>query len=516
MTIRSQLIWGFGTLMGGMVLSSTLALWALDGANQRFGRHINEVEQREILTIDLRSDIFRVAIAARNMVLVKTPQDLALERDTALTAFDAVTKRLAALKALAQTAGDVTDRDRALIDTIDNVVAAYGPVALAIVKMSSEGQNDAAIQKLVAECRPLLVRARVATDDYALFMKQRNEDSVKAVADSQQQARALVLMVSVLTAMAAVGCAFWITRRLLRALGAEPAALVQAAQRVALGDLRRIEGADQAPEGSVLLSMGHMQVNLVQLIGKVRMSAEAIATASGEVAAGSQDLSSRTEQQASALEQTAASMEQLGGTVRRNAEDAAQASQLSQNASQVAARGGEAMGQVVTTMRGIDDGSKKIADIIGVIDGIAFQTNILALNAAVEAARAGEQGRGFAVVAAEVRTLARRCTDAAKEIKTLIHASGERVAQGATLVDEAGKTMAEVVSAIAQVRTIVADISTASREQSDGVTQVGEAVKQMDNATQQNAALVEQSTAAAESLTAQAQALRSAVSAFKL
>jgi methyl-accepting chemotaxis protein len=241
-----------------------------------------------------------------------------------------------------------------------------------------------------------------------------------------------------------------------------------------------------------------------------------VATASAQIAQGNQDLSSRTEEQASALQQTAATMEQLGTTVRSNADSAKQANQLALGASAVAAQGGDVVGKVVTTMQGINDSSRKIGDIIGVIDGIAFQTNILALNAAVEAARAGEQGRGFAVVASEVRSLAQRSAEAAKEIKALIGRSVEQVEQGTALVDQAGKTMGEIVGSIQRVSDIVAEITAASAEQSDGVQQVGDAVSQMDQATQQNAALVEESAAAAESLKGQAQQLVQAVAVFKL
>jgi methyl-accepting chemotaxis protein len=277
-----------------------------------------------------------------------------------------------------------------------------------------------------------------------------------------------------------------------------------------------VVGADSAPAGSVLALMGAMQSQLVGLIGQVRISADSIATASAQIAQGNNDLSGRTEEQASALEETAASMEQLGTTVKQNAENALQADQLAQGASVVAIKGGDVVGQVVATMKGINDSSKKITDIISVIDGIAFQTNILALNAAVEAARAGEQGRGFAVVASEVRNLAGRSAEAAKEIKSLISTSVERVEQGTALVNQAGVTMTEVVGSIKRVTDIMVEISAASTEQSAGVAQVGEAVRRMDQATQQNAALVEESAAAAESMKAQAQQLVQAVASFKL
>jgi methyl-accepting chemotaxis protein len=266
----------------------------------------------------------------------------------------------------------------------------------------------------------------------------------------------------------------------------------------------------------LLQSMSAMQSSLTTVVQTVRQNAQSVATASAEIAQGNLDLSQRTEQQASSLEETAASMEQLGSTVRQTADHARQANQLAQGASEVALRGGSVVSQVVETMRGINDSSKRIADIISVIDGVAFQTNILALNAAVEAARAGEQGRGFAVVASEVRSLAQRSADAAKEIKSLISTSVERVDEGTQLVDQAGVTMNEIVSAIARVTNIMGEISSASAEQSDGVNQVGEAVTQMDKATQQNAALVEESAAAAESLKVQAQQLVQAVSVFKL
>ena len=292
---------------------------------------------------------------------------------------------------------------------------------------------------------------------------------------------------------------------------------VALARAVAAGDLsQQVDAQGNDEVAQLLRALREMQASLAALVGGVRGNAESVATASAQIAHGNQDLSQRTEQQASALQQTAATMEQLGTTVKQNADNAQQANQLAQAASGVAVKGGAVVGQVVETMKGISDSSRRIAEIIGTIDGIAFQTNILSLNAAVEAARAGEQGRGFAVVAGEVRTLARRAADAAREIKSLIGASVERVEQGTALVDEAGRTMDEVVLSIRRVTDIVGEISSASLEQSNGVGQVGQAVSQMDQATQQNAALVEESAAAAESLKSQAGALVRAVSAFKL
>ncbi len=292
---------------------------------------------------------------------------------------------------------------------------------------------------------------------------------------------------------------------------------VLAARAIADGDLAtEVPSGGKDEMGQLLSALGDMRANLARVVSGVRSNAEGVASASSQIASGNNDLSARTEQQASALEETAASMEELGSTVRQNADNARQANQLAVSASTVAVQGGDVVAEVVETMKGINASSNKIADIISVIDGIAFQTNILALNAAVEAARAGEQGRGFAVVAGEVRNLAGRSAEAAKEIKSLITASVERVEQGTALVDKAGATMTEVVASIRRVTDIMGEISAASSEQSAGVGQVGEAVTQMDQATQQNAALVEEMAAAASALNAQAGELVNAVAVFKL
>ena len=313
-----------------------------------------------------------------------------------------------------------------------------------------------------------------------------------------------------------VGLALAITRHLLGKLGGEPGTAADVAKAVAEGDLTTRIRLKAGDTHSLMARLDSMQRGLVDAVTHVRQGSENVATASAQIAQGNQDLSRRTEQQASALQETAATMEQLGSTVRTNADNAKQANQLALGASAVAVKGGAVVSQVVETMKGINDSSKKIADIISVIDGIAFQTNILALNAAVEAARAGEQGRGFAVVASEVRSLAGRSAEAAKEIKTLIHASVERVEHGTALVGQAGQTMGEIVGAIRRVTDIVGEISAASMEQASGVAQVGQAVTAMDQATQQNSALVEESAAAAQSLQQQALQLVQAVAVFKL
>ncbi|MGA3158969.1 MAG: methyl-accepting chemotaxis protein, partial [Steroidobacteraceae bacterium] len=322
-----------------------------------------------------------------------------------------------------------------------------------------------------------------------------------------------VVVLLACTIVLAVFLARWtsglITRPIARA--------VSAAEHIASGDLAVSLQADGHDEPAQLLrALGGMKDNLADIVRGVRVNAENVATASGQIAQGNLDLSNRTEQQASALEETAATMEELSSTVRNNAENSKEANRLATAASDIAARGGAVVAQVVDRMKDINQSSKKIADIISVIDGIAFQTNLLALNAAVEAARAGEQGRGFAVVASEVRSLAGRSAEAAKEIKALITNSVQQIEQGSALVDQAGHTMEEIVNAIKSVNVIAGEISNASVEQSSGVSQVGQAVSQMDQATQQNAALVEESAAAAESLKQQAQQLVKAVSVFKL
>jgi len=403
-----------------------------------------------------------------------------------------------------------------LLRKLDEAMPAYVRVADKVALISAKGDKAEALAMLRAEAAPAFKKADDLLSELVDFNVKLGD---KAYADSDavaDQARNILIAVSLTALVLSIGGALVVSRSITRPLGGEPEDIVHTADAIAAGDLTTALRVQPGDTESAMARLAAMRGALTGIVGGVRMNAESVATASAQIAQGNQDLSQRTEEQASSLQQTAATMEELSTTVRNNADSARQANQLAQGASSVAAQGGEVVGKVVNTMQGISDSSRKIGDIIGVIDGIAFQTNILALNAAVEAARAGEQGRGFAVVASEVRSLAQRSAEAAKEIKTLIGRSVEQVEQGTVLVDQAGQTMGEIVGSIQRVSDIVAEIASASAEQSTGISQVGDAVGQMDQVTQQNAALVEESAAAAESLRGQAQQLVQAVATFKL
>jgi methyl-accepting chemotaxis protein len=355
------------------------------------------------------------------------------------------------------------------------------------------------------------VLSEIGDAESSLLVK-RSKDMV----DQQSLVRSTVVIGAIIGLFIGMAVAYWITRSVLNQLGGEPAYATEIVGKIASGDLTVDVAVDARNSTSLLYAMKEMRDSLVGIVTEVRTGTDTIATASNQMAAGNHDLSSRTEQQASSLEETASSMEELTSTVKQNADNARQANQLAVAASGVAVKGGEVVSQVVDTMESINASSKKIVDIIGVIDGIAFQTNILALNAAVEAARAGEQGRGFAVVASEVRNLAQRSAAAAKEIKTLIGDSVEKVDAGGKLVGVAGSTMEEIVDSVKRVTDIMAEIMAASQEQSAGIEQVNQAISQMDTVTQQNAALVEEAAAASESMQGQAANLANIVSVFKL
>ncbi|MBC7992697.1 MAG: MCP four helix bundle domain-containing protein [Rhizobacter sp.] len=516
LTVRAKLGLAFGGLAAFVLLISGLSLKALGDSNERFVNYVGGINARADLAERVRSAVDRRAIAARNLVLVTKLADLAEEKALVTQAHDDVKASLAQLKQLGSGSSDASAKASSLIAEIGRVEQAYGPVALAIVDLALNQKNAEAIAKMNDECRPLLASLLKATGEFAAYTEAQARQLTQQAAAQYSAQRSLLIVGCVLAFLAAAVAGVLITRSLTLALGAEPAELGRVAQRVASGDLSRIAHAERAPGGSVLASLAAMQASLATIVGQVRSASDSIATGSAEIATGNADLSQRTEEQASNLQQTAASMEQLTSTVKNNAATAQQANQLAAQASAAASNGGSAVSQVVETMQDIAHSSKKIADIIGVIDGIAFQTNILALNAAVEAARAGEQGRGFAVVASEVRSLAQRSANAAKEIKTLIGDSVEKVEAGSRQVNDAGQSMSTIVAQIKHVNQFIEEISRATVEQTSGISRVGDAVSQLDQVTQQNAALVEQSAAAAESLRHQAARMAEVVGVFKL
>ena len=435
--------------------------------------------------------------------------------------------RAVALKGLMQQAGfSAAELGKlAEAEALSNELVKIENAAMALVKpakkasLGSEtetvGDDAARARAMVHDQNYHAIKARIMkpVDEFLILLDKRTAGAIAAAEAVKTQWFYGLTFLSIVL-MVVLVLVFWYV---YQQIAASLQRAVRSANAMAQGDLGAPVPQQGLREVTVLLqALQAMQSSLVKVVSNVRTGSESVSTASAEIAQGNHDLSARTEQQASALEETAASMEQLSSTVQQNADSARQANQLALSASTVAIQGGNVVGEVVETMKGINEASRRISDIISVIDGIAFQTNILALNAAVEAARAGEQGRGFAVVASEVRSLAGRSAEAAKEIKQLIHDSVERVAQGTELVDRAGTTMTEVVAAIRRVTDLMGEISAASTEQAQGVTQVGEAVQQMDQVTQQNAALVEQMAAAASSLRGQAAELVHVVAVFKL
>ncbi|WP_076593635.1 methyl-accepting chemotaxis protein [Herminiimonas arsenitoxidans] len=406
-----------------------------------------------------------------------------------------------------------SEEEKTLVTQFKAVRAQYVASFTKVGKMVADRQRDEAMHTMLTETLPALDAVQKVIVQLSVLQKKIVEQSGDEAAGHIESATTMMTTLGIAAAIAGIGFAYWISHSITKPMNEA----VKIAQTVAAGDLSSVIDVKYKDEtGQLLQALKEMNTSLVRIVGEVRYSTEAIATASTQIATGNLDLSSRTEEQASSLEETASSMEELTSTVKQNADNARQANQLAMTASAVAIKGGTVVSQVVDTMGSINDSAKKIADIIGVIDGIAFQTNILALNAAVEAARAGEQGRGFAVVAGEVRNLAQRSAAAAKEIKNLIGDSVSKVNVGARLVDDAGTTMQEVVASVRRVTDIMGEITAASQEQTAGIEQINQAVMQMDTATQQNAALVEQAAAAAASLQDQAGNLVKVVSVFKL
>ncbi|WP_077033263.1 methyl-accepting chemotaxis protein [Pelomonas sp. KK5] len=455
-------------------------------------------------------EVTKVLLLLRHSMLARTAKEL----DRSLAGIEE--KRGQVRQMMADFgAGLASDAERQRYASVPALLDTFFAVAEDDIRLIREGRRDEAFTYLVDKTVPARTELLNALrDTVAAQQGGLREDLTELAA----QARRTLVVLAVLVCASIAGlaaCSWWVAR----ALRQRVAQSRRVAERVRDGDLTqdaRDEDSRQDEFSPLLLALDEMRASLAGLVAQVRGNSASVAHASAEIAQGNQDLSQRTEMQAGALQQTAATMDELGATVRHNAESARQARELAQQASQVAAAGGAVVGEVVQTMRGIDAGSKKIADIIAVVDGIAFQTNILALNAAVEAARAGEQGRGFAVVAGEVRALAQRSAAAAREISALITASVQQIERGSGLVARAGGTMDEIVDAIGRVEHIVSEISSASAAQSSGVGEVAGAVSRIDDATQQNAALVEQSAAAAESLKQQAVQLVQAVAVFKL
>lgn len=392
---------------------------------------------------------------------------------------------------------------------------AYDQQSQQIIKLAAtdpKTANDEVTALYHSQFLPMQASLQSLIDDVSKLDEQDNEQAER----SNQRSVHTVIAILAAVLVIVLGWVVVLSRSIQQALGGEPDYAAHLCRQIAGGDLTIAVDAPTGNQENLLSAIRDMKQHLTTIIHRIKHSAESITTGAHEIAAGNNDLSQRTEEQAASLEETASSMEQLAGTVRQSAENARQAASLAENASGVAQRGGAVVGQVVETMQGISESSSKVAEIISVIEGIAFQTNILALNAAVEAARAGEQGRGFAVVAAEVRSLAQRSGTAAKEIKELIDKSVSRVDTGSQLVAEAGRTIGEIVEAVTRVTGIVKEIAAASEEQSSGIDQVNRAVSQMDQVTQQNAALVEQASAATQSMHQQAKALREAVAVFRI
>ena len=510
--IGTRLAGGFAMMLALLLAVAAVGAVALAGVKSDLDAAAKVNAEKMRINYELAERIHIVSGVMRTLILLSDPEIKARELNK-ITEYRAEYEKLwADLQAFEPSADE-----RMLREAVDTGRKDVVEVNSRIIDLAMKEQDEAAVALLMSKGIPVVAAWMQALDNGIAYQRSQNAQRV-ASADKRfvvaQWVIGLTTLVALLAGIAAGRViTLSVTRPIKYATGC--------ALRMAQGDLTvRVErrtGFDGTDETSQLITaMQSMHDSVSDMVATVHVNAAGVASAAQQIAMGSADLSNRTEQQAAALEQTAASMDELTATVRDNTDSTVLAVTLAGGAASVAARGGSVMQQVVATMTGIDHSSKKIADIIGVIDGIAFQTNILALNAAVEAARAGEQGRGFAVVAAEVRSLAQRSALAAREIKGLIGSSVAQVSAGSGLVASAGQTMAEIVGAIERVNQLMAEIKTATHEQTHGITQVGQAVGKMDRATQQNAALVEESAAAAESLSQQAQVLMSTVSRFKL
>ncbi|MQA23769.1 methyl-accepting chemotaxis protein [Rugamonas rivuli] len=511
MKVGTRLSLGFGLVLALLLGVALLGVYNMSTIHAKLDSIVSLNVVRGDLVQEMSESVHIVARVTRTVVLLSEPAAIESELTKLQAARANYNKAAEALSRLPATAKGAAIRAR---------IAAAGqearPLTDKVVEMAKANQDAEATEVLMKQAGPATQRWQDVMDEYVALQKENNQADTAAATAAYQSARVLMLALSGLAIAVGVAASVVIARTLLRQLGGEPDYAAGIASRIAAGDLTVSVDTRSGDQHSMLHAMKLMRDALAAIVSEVRSGTETIASASSQIASGNQDLSARTEQQASSLEETASSMEELTSAVRQNNDNARQANQLAQSASAVAQQGGAVVSQVVDTMGAINDSSRKIVDIIAVIDSIAFQTNILALNAAVEAARAGEQGRGFAVVATEVRNLAQRSASAAREIKELIGNSVEKVEIGAKLVEQAGQTMSEVVASVQRVTDIMADISSAGDEQSAGIEQINQAVSEMDTVTQQNAALVEEAAAAAESMQQQAASLERVVSIFQI
>ena len=511
MKVGTRLSLGFGLVLALLLLVASLGVYNMSTIHAKLERIVKENVVKTELVGTMSEAVHIVARVSRSVVLLTEQPAIREELAKVEQARAAYNKSVDALGKMSATPQGVAIRER-----IAALAREARPMNDQVFALALANQDAEATEVLMKQAGPSTQKWQQAMDEYAALQKENNQADADAATSAYQRARLLMLVLSGIAIAVGMVAAVVIARTLLRQLGGEPDYAAEVATRIAAGDLTVNVATRNDDAGSMLHAMKLMRDALASIVGEVRSGTETIASASTQIASGNQDLSARTEQQASSLEETASSMEELTSAVRQNNDHARQANQLAQSASAVAQQGGAVVSQVVDTMGAINDSSRKIVDIIAVIDGIAFQTNILALNAAVEAARAGEQGRGFAVVATEVRNLAQRSASAAKEIKALIGDSVEKVGIGSKLVEQAGQTMSEVVASVQRVTDIMADISAAGDEQSAGIEQVNQAVSEMDTVTQQNAALVEEAAAAAEAMQQQAANLERVVSVFRL
>ena len=516
MKVGTRLGLGFFLVLFFLVAVTSVGIYNMARIQDRLDNVVGTNNVVNRLVVEMRTNVADRITSLRILTLLSEPDDMApeMKRVNDLAASYAIAEKKLVEKF--DKPGAATAQEKELLrQTIEHQAAAMPAIAKAS-ELWMGGQAEDATKVLIREIRPNQKKWMAALEQLATLEEKMTADAARIAEGEYQNARMAMLGFALFAVFAGILAAVFITRKLIRQLGGEPDYTARIASSIAHGDLSISIDTTNATKGSLLMEVREMRNSLKDIVGQVRVGTETIGTASREIAAGNIDLSSRTEMQASSLEKTASAMEELTSTVKQNADNAREANLLAATASDVARKGGDVVAQVVDTMGSINTSANKIVDIIGVIDGIAFQTNILALNAAVEAARAGEQGRGFAVVASEVRNLAQRSAAAAKEIKTLIGDSVEKVERGSKLVGQAGVTMDEVVASVKRVTDIMSEISNASQEQSRGIEQVNLSIIEMDSMTQQNAALVEEAAAAAQSLQDQASELQHVVSVFKL